>query len=75
MMVPRPQSLSHCYTEAQGKDMRKQKGKRGREEVQKWKDIYRILFPDDGDDIPEPCQYEHNINEESFKLINVQIAN
>jgi hypothetical protein len=39
------------------KKLRQKKRKKGQSEVEKWKDIYRILFPDVPENqIPSPCE-------------------
>ena len=51
-----PEELEGCSKE-QEKHLRSRKGIRGRKDVDRWRDVYRTLFPDVlAPDIPSPCK-------------------
>ncbi|XTI87777.1 hypothetical protein V2W45_1309885 [Cenococcum geophilum] len=51
------------FNEDQKKKLKSRKGRKDMPEEEKWKDIYRILFPSDPEsDIPSPCKCRINLS-------------
>ena len=53
---PRPRERSYGFGIEERKLLKSRRGLSELGEVEKWRAIYKVLFPDDGE-IPSPCKY------------------